>query len=455
MNDIQVDTIHSSILVKKGISVKIRIADVCSTNKDCKENNVCFNSKCYENHTNEKCDMDSIKECPKPYRCIDSVCQLPKEGNNFLFKRSVYRCASKYNINKFKNVEKQHKRISQNPINNNESNPSKEQNINKEIENKIAYQNDDIYKKEGIYNKDIYIKDIYNKSMYNDLDNKDDTYNKGDISNKDIYTKNDIYKDDIFTKNDIYKDDIYNRNNNILNNDIMNNLKINDPYTTVYDKKDYDIAGNTYPKTPQSGTTLINKSFSSTNNLIEKNMLHEKTSISNSYYRKYSGGNVSSLRDHSPSMYSNSFQDINTSNSFTNFYSPENKPYVPPYNTFNCSPIPPPAVAHHQSQSLSLPRKASPIESPNFSNFTNCHRTYASTSNQISFILESNEEDEDDEDNQTTLSFDSGVLKVSSSSFKKNKESIIYSYSEDLNASKECIVPSPETPTSNKKIIDN
>jgi len=418
--NIQIDTNSresSSLLNKREVNVISNETKNCNTNSDCDNNSICFNKICYINYNNKECNIvDNKDSCPKPFYCKDNVCHLrydgkyitdSNEGSNFLLSDigkicifffivfliivffAVFHLATKYNIHTQKMNKEQFKNSQQKTSNPpNMLNPAEERNL--------------------------YIQSIKEKRESKTINQNEDIYNKDAI---------------------------------------LNNLKTNDPYTTVNTKKDFDVAGNTYPKTPQSGSTLINKSFSSTNNLIDKNRFSERSSIQNSYYRKYSAGGFSSIKD--PSIYNTSFQDFNTSNSLTYLYPSENKAYISPYNissnTLSSSPISPSSTRHQQSLSLSLPKKShfeSPVLRGNY-----CHRTYASTSNQIPFILEDNEDDVDDndEDNQTTLSFDSGVLKVSSSSFK-NKESIILSYSEDLNASKECIIASPKTPTSSKRI---
>ncbi|ORX61144.1 hypothetical protein BCR36DRAFT_341461 [Piromyces finnis] len=417
INDIQINNNSPKripILFKKEVNIIIKESNNCIKNEDCDNGYICLNKKCNIDYTDKKCEMKSKNnKCPEPFICIKNVCQINDNakfisnignGNNFILTEkglifiicfivfliivffSVLHFASKYKIDIDK-VNKQQEQINSNiSYPPNMLNPSEERNA--------------------------YIRSLKEKESKLTSQNDVDTY--------------------------------------IKNDDILNQFKLNDPYTTINSKKDYDIAGNIYPKTPQSGSTLINKSYSSTNNLINKNRLSERSSIHNPNYRKFSTGAISAMKD--PSFYSSSIQDFNTSNSFSYIYPSENKIYNQQYNSYNSSPASPRAV-HHQSLSLTIPRKLSTFESPILHGHTTyLHEGIPSTSNHIPYILE---DDEEDDDQQTTLSFDSGVLKVASSSFKKNKESIIYSYSEDFNASKECIIPSPDTPTLNKKYIDN
>jgi len=242
-------------------------------------------------------------------------------------------------------------------------------------------------------------------------------------------------------------DDIYQKNV------IDNNYKPNDPYTTYNNKKEYDNESNIYPKTPQSASTLINKSYGSTNNLIEKARFSVRNSIPYNY-RKNSVGAVSTPIE--PTYNNNfSYHDFNTTNSCI-YVSPfENRYFIPQFNTYNSvinsvinSPI---ASPNSYNQSISLPMKSSIyVESQLQSSI---HEGPASSCH---YPTEMDIEEESDEDNHTTLSFDDGVLKVqltNSNSFKKsNKGSVVYSYSEVLDTSNECIIPSPK-PSASKSAI--
>jgi len=249
-------------------------------------------------------------------------------------------------------------------------------------------------------------------------------------------------------------ENVHNSVNQIDNDDYddykkneIENKTNDDPYTTYDNKKDYDIENTSFPKTPQSAqssSTLINKSYGSTNNLIEKRRFSMRNSISmrnsvpyfNFSYRKNSVGALSSPIEAS---HNNNFtyHDFNTSSSCFLLNHSDNRYFVPQFNTYN-SPIPSP---NSFNQSLSLHQKSSIYESQVLQ--SSIHEGQTST---YQYPLEMDIDQDSDGDDHTTLSFDEGVLKVSLSDpfNNKNKSSAVYSYSEIIDSSSECIIPSPK-----------
>jgi len=237
-------------------------------------------------------------------------------------------------------------------------------------------------------------------------------------------------------------------NDDTFQKNVINNYRPNDPYTTYNNKKEYDIESNIYPKTPQSASTLINKSYGSTNNLIDKN----KFTIRNSVPYNYRKNSVGALSTPIEPTYNNTFSnhDFNTTNSCIYINPFENRYFIPQFNTYNSVINSPIASPFSYNQSISLPMKSSICGSQVLQ--SSMHEGQASS---YHYPTEMDiEEESDGDDHTTTISFDDGVLKVQlSDTFKKsNKGSVVYSYSEVLDTSNECIIPSPK-PSASKSAI--
>jgi len=298
----------------------------------------------------------------------------------------------------------------------------------------------------------------------------------------------------------IYNNNLKIRNNKLITEDdtayyknlIIDQFKANDSFIiSGNSKKEYDITGSlstSFQKTPQSASTLINKSFSS-NNFTDKGRLSERSSGLNSSYGKNNSGIISSTNDNSfynahyrknsagaisspnqseslyyksrrknsagavsssndKSYYNNSpFQDYNNYNSYNYQYSSDTKGNSQRFNTSTTTTVSSSSITSPASVYKSIyTQKATPIETPIFSQ---SHRRMTSNSNPYKYDKDENNAKKEkgdngknkNEDDMSTISFDDGVLKVTS--FKNNKESIIYSYSEDLDSSSECILNSP------------
>ncbi|KAG4091289.1 hypothetical protein H8356DRAFT_1051946 [Neocallimastix lanati (nom. inval.)] len=438
------------------------VLNTCKSRIDCDINQICYMNKCYDNISGQNCiedkkDITHKGNCTSPYYCEEGKCQNRISYNSECSIELEYKCYE---------TQDNHKPKCRN---------RKCQIKSEEEKNFITSEKGIVFALcFGVFLIIVFFTVFHcvnrkNKKRCNVINKKKLKTSTNENSSSDELNSSLEKKLNTLsikqTENKSNQDDI-----TYGNTEVLNQFKTNEPYMTINGKKDFDTGSNTNPETPQSISTLINKSYSSTNNLIDRNRISQRSSILNSSYRHNSSAGVSSPNssNSSPnenSLYNISFQDFNSTNSYTYLSPIESRNLIPQFNTissvtsptkipqFNTvssvtSPTKIPQfntissvmspTTYHQSFSFSN-RKLSPIDSPIFSlNTRNRDEPVASSS--IPYILEVEGEGEDDEDNQTTLSFDDGVIKMTnknsiSFSSKSNKDIVDIYYSDEVNTS--------------------
>jgi len=425
--------------------------DTCKSKRDCGYNHICYMNKCYKNITNQICiedPKDKIRHrgnCTDPFYCEDGICKKRISYNDECNDKLEYQC--------YETKDKKEPKCRRNKCQ-----IKSEEEINFITSSKGMYCVIGF----GVFLIGVFFTVLHFTNRYNKKhstiilsQSKSNSLKENSYPNElnPSFERN-LYMRSIKEKE--MKESKDNSSDKKSTNTILNKYKTNEPYTTVNSKKDFDPAGNTYPKTPQTAsTTLINKSYSSTNNLIERNRTSQRSSILNSYRRNSSLGGLSPNEN---SLYNISFQDFNTSNSFSYISPSDSKNMFPQYNTFNSTTIPltpitpasPSSILHKSASLFNSGKKISPILT--FNNKYTTNEAIASTSTP--YIM-----DVEDDDNHTTLSFDDGVIKMSnknsSMSFSNkdnNKDIVEISYSEDVSYSEDIIIPYPQFDDKKKDI---
>ncbi|ORX78534.1 hypothetical protein BCR32DRAFT_328495 [Anaeromyces robustus] len=453
--DTNYNILEESYLNKKNIPYKNNLInnkhinkedDSCASRNECNFNQICYNSKCYDNDENSFCvltennnEKNHQGNCSEPFYCENNKCYQRISYEEECEEKKYYQCTITADTEEpicRNNVCKKYKNENANFLSSNYG-----------IYGTIAFIVFliilflTIYKVVTKYNEK-------NKRLIERRSRNIDDYPSTSVLKPSV--EGNTYMRSVKDRNNIESDD---QNNIPTNRNIIkpNKYKTSDLLKII--KKDSDITGNIYPKTPQSVSTLINKSYASSNNLINKKLSSQEL-ISNSYQGNSSAA-VSSPNE--TSVYSPSFQDFNTTNS----YSYSNPFDTRKFNSFNTTHIiPSPAPASHY-YSLSSPKKLLPIDIPIspinvHDEFGTSHDEIGSSSSNIPYMLDLEGAAAND-DNQTTLSFDEGVIKISNTKSNNSQdcniqETIIYSYSEN-NSSNNNIFYSQEinTLTNSKK----
>jgi len=413
------------------------ILNTCKSRIDCDINQICYMNKCYDNISGQTCiedkkDITHRGNCTSPYYCEEGKCQNRISYNSECSVELEYRCYE---------TEDDHKPKCRN---------RKCQIKSKEEINFITSEKGMFFVLcFGVFLIIVFITVFHcvnrqNKKRCNIINKKKLKSSTNENSSSNVL--NPSLEEKLKTLSIKQSESKSNQDDVTYGkNEVLNKFKTNEPYMTINGKKDFDTGGNNNPETPQSISTLINKSYSSTNNLIDRNRISQRSSILNSSYRHNSTAGVSSPNsspnsstNFSPpenSLYSISFQDFNTTNSYTYLTPTESRNLIPQFNTVSSVTSP---TTYHQSFSFSN-RRLSPIDSPVYSlNMKNRDEPVASSS--IPYILEVEGEEEEDEDNQTTLSFDDAVIKITnknsiSFSNKNNKDIVDIYYPDEVNTS--------------------
>jgi len=444
----------------------------CKTSRNCDFNQICYMNKCYENIEDQIC-VENPKDlkrhrgnCTDPYYCENGKCKKRISYNEECLKEIEYQC--------YETQDKKEPKCRKNKC---QIKSEEEINFITSSRGMISVL---IY---GIFLVFVFFTVLHCVNRYNRKHNKiiidqlkTNTMNNNNNNNTNTNIENGCpnelnpsFERNLYLRSIKEKEGKLNQDDDDSSkksaNTILNKYKTNDPYTTINNKKDLDTAGNTCPKTPQTAsTTLINKSYSSTNNLLERNRSSQRSSILNASYRRNSSVGGGSPNENS--IYNISFQDFNTSNSFSYLSPSDTKNMIPQFNTYNSAttpltpitPITPNTL--YQSQSLSFSnnnKRLSPIESPTLL-LNNKHYDEAVASTSTPYIMNIEEEEDD---NHTTLSFDDGVIKMSNKNFSmsfnskdNNKDIVEISYSEDINLSSESIIPFTSVVDKKKDIVE-
>jgi len=392
----------------------------CVSKIDCNFNQNCFNNVCYDDISNFSCVLTSKDDkfhqgnCSEPYYCENNKChsRIPYEGN--CEESKYYQCTLTNDSNEPKCIDnKCRKYYDESP------------NFLSSIYGKCATAGFiifliilfiTVYK---IVTKQNEKNEKFNEQKSSSFRNIDD-YHSSNVLNPSA--EESTYMRSVKNKN--IESDKRDNASSSKRDIILSEYITSDPQKIVNYKKDSDITGNLYSITPQSASTLINKSYTSSNNLIDKkSTLHEY--LSNSYQ----GNSIAAVSSpNETSVYSPSFKEFNSGNSYP-YFNPSDSRRFNSFNTYN-NIISSPAPASH-FYSLSSPKKLLPIDIP--ISPINTHDEYGSSSS-IPYILDMEGAAAND-DNQTTLSFDEGVIKISNTKSNSSQdcniqETIIYSYSE-------------------------
>jgi hypothetical protein len=406
-NDIQER--NNSIFNKRN-----ELFNTCKSLLDCDINQICYMNKCYDNISDQVCieDPEDIithrGNCTNPYYCEKGKCKNRISYNDECSEKLEYQCYETQDDHKPR-------------CRNDKCQIKSEEDINFiTSEMGLFFVAGFILFLIIVFFTVFYCATKYNKN-HSDVINEQ--LNSNTIESSYINMLNPSLERNLYLRS--LKESINQLSQNdatYKKNAVLNKFKANEPYLTVNTKKDFDTTGNNCPKSPQSASTLINKSFSSTSNFIDRKRTSQRSSILNSSYRHNSSLGISSPNENI--YYNISFQDFNTSNSFTYLSPSDSRNLIQQLNTVNSTTTTTTPSTLHQSFSFSS-KKHAPIDSPILPLNIRNHDDSIVTSS-TPYILE--EVDENNEDNQTTLSFDDGILKMSnkdssiSFSSKENKD---------------------------------